>query len=452
MNVENGYVKLEKGELAKYYRYLDRGVKYPIYLEKIILEVILDRLGIEYDIYGDELKELFELIPDDEINKWISVIDELYKDEDKVSYKNIKNEYLVYYLPMNTFKIHRLLRDLLQNGLLKADADILDIGCGPGSATIGVIEFYKDIALRMEDIEFNVSITLLDAESEFLEIGQQCIEKIKNTLPSNLKLTIHDGIHCKIDENFKIKYLYDYLIISNLLNGSEIDKDFSEDILFEEVISSTLETGAILIIEPGENRQCDRLKRIRNDILSNFEEINIYSPCNNVWGEKTVYNCKCFSNGKLSWRRPYIIDRLINKGLQKKVNQPAFNYLILRKDGKTKYNIENYRTQYTRLKDVKDNNNNYISVKGVVRCVMEKGNYLCVSICDGTENLNNDKHYSISIRLNDRRMVDKYYNLLTSMNMGEKIIAKNVKCEQMWKYPESYLLHIDDTTELTCIF
>lgn len=452
MNIENGYVKLEKGELAKYYRYLDKGFEYPVYLEKIIVKVILERLGIEYDSYRDELKELFELIPDDEINKWISVIDGLYKDEDKVSYKNIKNEYLAYYLPMNTFKIHRLLRDLLQNGLLKVNPCILDIGCGPGSATIGVIEFYKDIALRMQDVEFNVSITLLDAESEFLEIGKQCIEKIKNTLPSNLKLTMRDRIHCKIDEKFKIKYCYDYLIISNLLNGSEIDKDFSKDKLFEEVVSSTSKTGAILIIEPGENRQCDRLKRIRNDILCNFEKINIYSPCNNVWGEKTEYNCRCFSNGKLSWHRPYIIDRLIDKGLQKKVNRPAFNYLILRKDGKTKYNIENYRTQYTRLKDVKKKNNNYISVKGVVRCVMEIGNYLWVSICDGTENLNNNKHYSISIRLNDRNMVDKYYDLLKSMNIGEKIIAKNVKCEKMWKYPESYLLNVDDTTELTCIF
>ena len=54
------------------------------------------------------------------------------------------------------------------------------------------------------------------------------------------------------------------------------------------------------------------------------------------------------------------------------------------------------------LKDIKDNNNNYVSIRGIVRWVMEKGNYLCVSICDGTENLNNDKHYNISIRLNDR--------------------------------------------------
>lgn len=450
MNIENGYIKLEDGELAKYYRYLDSGVKYPIYLEKIIVEVILERLGIEYDIYGNELNELFELIPDEEIDKWISVIDELYKDENKVDYENIKNEYLAYYLPINIFKIHRLLRDLIQNGLLKGDADILDIGCGPGSATIGIIEFYKNIALNMKNTEFNLSITLLDAESEFLSIAESCIEKIKATLPQNLKLTIYESINSKVDKNLEIEYMYDYLIISNLLNGSELDESFSDKALFKEAISSTSDTGAILIIEPGESRQCNRLKLIRNNILSNFKEINIYSPCNNVWGEKSEYKCRCFSNGKLKWRRPYIIDRLIDKGLKKKVNHPAFNYLILRKDGNTKYNIENYSNQYTMLKDIKDNN--YISVKGIVRCVMENGNYLWVSICDGTVNLNDNKHYSISIRLNNKEMVDKHYSNLITMNIGEKIIAKNVKCEQMWKYPNSYLLNVDDKTELELIF
>lgn len=452
MKVENGYIKLEKGELAKYFGYLDRNIKYPHDLEKIILKLILEELGIKYSDREDKLEELFNLIPKEIIDKWIYIIDGLYNSDKKVDYQDIKNEYLAYYFPINTFKIHRILRDLLQNNLIKVDIDILDIGCGPGSATIGFIEFYKRIASILKDRDFNISITLLDADVQFIKIAEKFISKYLDTLPENLIITMYDSVHCRIDKNFELKYLYDYIIISNLLNGSEIDKGFGTSNFIEEIIASTDDKGAILMIEPGENRQCKRLKIIRNYILNKYSDINLYSPCNNIWGEKSSYECNCFSNGKFKWGKPYIIEELIKQGLSKKVDEVSFNYIILRKDGKSKYEINKYDKNYTMLKDIKDNNGKYVNVKGIVRCVIENENYLWISICDGTDILNDNKHYHISIKLSDKNITNKYYTLMRSMNIGEKIIAKNLKCEQMWKFPQSYLLQINDKTTVSCIF
>ena len=38
------------------------------------------------------------------------------------------------------------------------------------------------------------------------------------------------------------------------------------------------------------------------------------------------------------------------------------------------------------------------------------------------------------------------------MNIGEKIVAKNVLCEQMWKYKKSYLLHVDENTVIEAFY
>lgn len=449
MRESNGYIILEKNDLSKVFGYLDDQVKYPEEIEIKVLEVILERLDIEYGDYRYGLRSLSKLIPDEEIKNWINVIDNLYSEDGKVDYKNIKNAYLAYYLPINTFKIHRLLRDLLKENLIKIEANILDIACGPGSATIGFIEFYKILALNLANVNFKLSITLLDSEEDFLRISETLINKIICDLPSNLEVTLDEMICNKIDKNFELEYLYDYIIVSNLLNGAELDKYFEEESFFKEIIDSTDDLGAILIIEPGKESDCKKLKVIRNKMLENFDNINIYSPCNDIWGCKEVYDCSCFTNGKVKWQKPYIIRMLINGGLIKKADEVAFNYLILRKDGKKKYDSDEECTNYTRIKDIPNKIGQVVNVKGIVRCVMKQYNYLWVSICDGSDIMAEDKHVYLSI---DRNIKNKHFELLESANIGEKIVAKNLKCEQMWKYKKSYMLHVDNETKLKVLF
>lgn len=452
MRESKRYIVLEEGDISKYFGYLDDKVKYPQEIQRKILKVILDRLCIESDECGDELRELFKLIPREEIEYWIEIIDNLYSEEGKVEYENIKNAYLAYYLPINTFKIHRLLRDLLMRNLIKVEVDILDIACGPGSATIGFIEFYKILALSLENVNFKVSITLLDSEEEFLTIADNLINKIICDLPSNLEVTLEEVICCKIDKNFELKSWYDYIIVSNLLNGAELDNDFKEERFFKEIISSTYDAGAMLLIEPGEQRQCERLKSIRNKVLTSFDHINIYSPCNDIWGCKEGYDCSCFTNGKVNWEKPYIMKKLSDYGLRKRVDEVAFNYLILRKDGKKKYAKECQNSNYTKIIDVPQNKGKLINVKGIVRCVMKQPNYLWVSICDGTSIMTEDKHVYLSINLSDSQIVNKWSNCLKSMNLGEKIEVNNVKCIEMWKYKGSYLLEINNDSKITVFF
>jgi len=452
MKVKKGYVIKEENDISKNFSYLEEEIQYPESIEKIILEVILERLGIENDTDGNQLKELFKLIPNKEIQSWIKTIDNLYCKEEKVNYKNIENPYLAYYLPINTYKIHRLLRDLAINSLMKVEATILDIACGPGSAMIGFIEFYKILARNLENVNFNLSITLLDSQREFIKIAETLLKRIKRDLPPNLNIVLLKSICCKIDKDFELESSYDYVIISNLLNGAELDEEFNKNKFFSEVITNTDDSGAVLIIEPGDEKQCERLKSIRNMVLENFVNVNIYSPCNDIWGEKHEYHCKCFTNGKVKWQKPYIIKSLIDCGLIKKVDEVAFNYLILRKDGKKKYKNENEDAKYTKIIDISNSTGQLVNVIGIVRCVIRAANYLWISICDGSDIMSDDKHVHLSINLNNRDIVKKWGDYFESMNIGEKIVAKNLVCIQMGKYKKSYLLEVSNDTEISGFF
>lgn len=447
MDVKNGKLILEDDDRRKYFGYLDKRVKYPDKIEKMILEVILERHGIKYTKKGKTLEELFDLIPERIVETYVDIINKLYLEEEKVDYSEIEEAYLIYYLPINTFKIHRLLSDLAINNLLKTEVDIIDIGCGPGSASVGILLFYNIIAKNLPDINFNISITLLDAQHQFLAIAQQIIYKVVGKLPENLTVTIEEPINCDIGKDFRLDYFYDYIVISNVLNGNETDENFRGKAFFTELKDSLVDDGAILIIEPGDMKQCKRLKLLRNNILNKIEGINLYGPCYDIWGTEKSYDCACFSHAHVKWERPYLIQKLINLGLQKKVQKIPFNYLILRSDNQTKYSPKKYPNTI-QLKDISKSIDKSVNVVGIVRCVMEQGNYLWVSICDGSIKLDENKHIYLSISIYDSEMMKKYGGLLSNMNVGERIEASNVRCERMWKYPGSYLLHIDKSSEV----
>lgn len=452
MIIENEFIKLEKDELIKYFGYLDRKYECSLEIQKIILKIILERISKQYCESDNSIENLFNLIPDEVLTEWIEKIDNLYNNDKegikKIDYKGIENIYFFYYFPKNIYKIHRLLRDLLQNGLLKVNPNILDIGCGPGSATIGLLEFYTIIANVIKNTKFEITINLLDENEEFIKIAKLFIDKYKKTLPSNLEVRLKFMEQQTIDSKFNIEQLYDYIIISNLLNSFEVEEKFDMCNFIDKVINSIESDGAILIIEPGDKLSCENLKIIRNNILNKYNNINLYSPCNNIWGLDFSYKCTCFSSGSFKWDKPYIIKQLNYKGLVKKSDEISFNYCIFRKDGKLKYEMEKNSDEYTMLKDIKNNDGKTVSVKGIVRSVMSTKNYLFVSICDFSESLDINKHYNISIKHIERIKYKDIYESMKVMNIGERITAKNVVCEKMRIYSNSYLLKINNNTEL----
>ncbi|EOD01164.1 hypothetical protein [Caldisalinibacter kiritimatiensis] len=226
MKITNGFIKLEGNEFKTLFNYLDEEIQYPEYLQILILKEFLKSLGLKPRNDDNDLDSLFSMIPIEVLEEIVEVINNLYSIQQKVDYKNIYLPYLIYYLPINTYKVHRLLSDLILRNLLKKDITLLDVGTGPGSVVIGVIEFYKILAKEYSSINFSIQLSILDAEKKFLKIAENLIKEISKDLPRNLSVNIKEVMNIKLDNWFTISGNYDLICTSNVLNRFEIEDNF----------------------------------------------------------------------------------------------------------------------------------------------------------------------------------------------------------------------------------
>lgn len=447
MNIEDGYIKLDKGEYGKIFDYIDKKVRYPDYIEKFIMETFIEKSNLEIDIGNKDIDDIFSEIPTDILDNIINNINQMYMSDEKLDYTDLYLSYLLYYLPCNTYKIQRALSDLIIKGNLKAKVKVFDIGTGPGSIPIGIIDYYIRLANVNKDLKFSIDITILDAEKEFLDIAISMISKVKKVLPSNLNVNLNKKIKKKIDNKTDFSGKYDIVCMSNLLNMFEEDTNLDKEVLIEKVKDIMEDDGSLIIIEPGDNKDCTDFKLLRNDIVNNGL-LHIYSPCISLWDKKEKYNCNCFSCARVFWEQPEIINQLIWNGLSKHRMDVPYNYTIFRKDKKKKYGIMKMPSEYTQLKDLSYQENGRVNVCGLVRCCDDRGSRYYVSICDGSEKMTENSSVWLFVNKCDTDAYSEYGDNLKSMNMGQKIEAINVIYEKAYKYPKSFYLLIDNNSEL----
>lgn len=239
----------------------------------------------------------------------------------------LRKAYIEYFLPANLYKIHIPLKELSLHPkeLFKKDKlRILDIGSGPGTAVLGVLDFFSAKENR-PILEFTavdpVAENLRDAEALFKERG-----------PKQATLTtLKSGIE-KLET--LIKGQFDIIILSNLLN--EVAHNDAERIqkrveILKSVINKFLSAdGSCIIIEPALRETSREMLMVRDGLLD--EGLHIYSPC--LMGKKcpALDNPKDWCHEDVPWEPPAIVkevDRLI--GLRK--DSLKFSYLIIRKDG-----------------------------------------------------------------------------------------------------------------------
>jgi len=95
---------------------------------------------------------------------------------------------------------------------------------------------------------------------------------------------------------------------------------------------------------------------------------NVYSPCNGIWSPKKEYNCACFNMVRCFWEIPLICKFFRNHGLRKgRRYDVPLSYVILCKDGKTKYRVEDNSRFYVQLKDLRKYIDQIINVKGIIK-------------------------------------------------------------------------------------
>ena len=250
--------------------------------------------------------------------------------------KGLREAYILYYLPANMYKIHVPLRELSLHpaGIFRKDKlRILDLGSGPGTAILGIMDFFSSQGEK-PFLEF----IAVDPLSDNLRDAERLFQSFRKEVSANTSLlTIKSSIE-------RTKSLpegpFDMIILSNVL--SEVSHHDPERIekrvtLLNALLKRSLAgDGSCIIIEPALRATSRELLEVRDGLLR--EGLHIYSPCLMNDPCPALINPKDWCHEDIPWEPPATI-REIDKltGLRK--DSLKFSWLIIRKDTLSLSNI-----------------------------------------------------------------------------------------------------------------
>lgn len=244
----------------------------------------------------------------------------------------LREAYLAYFLPPNLAKIKVPLGELaLHPGkvLEKERLRVLDLGCGPGTASLGVLDFFAAREQRPR-----LEITAVDQVAENLKAAEELFSslRVSRGLKASMK-TVRSDI---ADLSFLETGHFDLVILSNVLNelftreGRKIEKRLA---VMEDIMTRLLaDDGSLIIIEPALRETSREMLEVRNRLLD--EGFHVYAPCLFAGKCPALANSRDWCHEDIPWEAPAVIrelDRLT--GLRK--DSLKFSWLVFRKEGRS---------------------------------------------------------------------------------------------------------------------
>ncbi len=243
--------------------------------------------------------------------------------------RRLRKAYISYFLPSNLRKIHLPLRELSlhpQSTLLNERLRILDIGSGPGTATLGVLEFLSGKGKKPV-----LEITAADQVPENLQDAEALFESYRDRYNMEASLhTVKTSVE-KLEQS--LTGHYDLIILSNVLNElfpREEEKIPKRIDLLHAVLGRFLaRNGSCVIIEPALRDTSREMLMVRDGLLTHG--FHAYSPCLMSESCPALLNPKDWCHEDVPWDPPALIQKLDKlTGLKK--DSLKFSYSVIRKD------------------------------------------------------------------------------------------------------------------------
>jgi ribosomal protein RSM22 (predicted rRNA methylase) len=242
----------------------------------------------------------------------------------------LRKAYQAYFLPTNLQKIQVPLKELAVHPgkpLDKGKLHVLDLGAGPGTALLGVLEFFG-----AREKKPGLMCVAVDHVKENLRIAEDLFESHRKAqaLIATLRTErsrVQDAVH-------QLTGTFDLIILSNVLNelfhgeGRKIEKRL---VIMEDIMNRLLaDDGSCIIIEPALRETSREMLEVRDGLLK--LGFTIYAPCFFNKECPALTNPKDWCHEDIAWDPPALITELDKlTGLRK--DSLKFSYLVLRKDG-----------------------------------------------------------------------------------------------------------------------
>ncbi len=163
--------------------------------------------------------------------------------------------YALYYTTINAAKILHL-APLLK--FERPEISILDVGCGPGTATLSLLH----------SLEKRLRVTCVESSAPMRELAKRLISawNIKgNLVDVTMRSTAQDD-----------HKTYDLIVAANVL--AELDHSESQSTL-DRLARSVAPSGYLLLVEPGQQQHTRRLMALRDRVINNHPELTPIFPC-----------------------------------------------------------------------------------------------------------------------------------------------------------------------------
>ena len=287
--------------------------------------------------------------------------------------------YLAYQFPVYFIQFQYLLYGMAKDGLLNTRMKILDVGSGPGTVPLAVIDIYNRLDTHRAEIH---SIELFDENIEAYNFLVPQYAAIKSNV------SVEETIRTNVSElNIeKLPGNIDLMVFSNVLNEMKNMSLEEKAELVKSMAEKLSQDGNIIIIEPADKTNSTELRRLT--IMLKKMGVRIYSPCTFLWsGECTLENCWSFEQKEdikptrlmeklAECDEPY---RYINTDIK-------YSYAILRKDKLAKHYTDlPAKSKFARLSQIEKHNKKRINVVcSVMSGDLGDDKYRLFRVCDGT--------------------------------------------------------------------
>lgn len=176
--------------------------------------------------------------------------------------------YLLYFLPINFAKTRWVLEDLPDTFWNKKRFRILDLGCGPGSATLAFLDLLQSKNPRAE-----LEIVLVEQNAHILRDAQALIK----AFAPKTRLVIHAfplWLH-----GFRFQGEYDLILMSHVLNELvKLGAQERAEWLFPRLEQHLTPSGICALLEPALKRPTRELMALRDHLIEDAT-FSVLAPC-----------------------------------------------------------------------------------------------------------------------------------------------------------------------------
>ena len=249
-----------------------------------------------------------------------------------------RRAYIAGFLLPNAAKVLHCLNEAFKLGCLskKDGVSILDLGCGPATASLATSLFFD----RAKELSF----AAVEQSKDILNDGKKIFESL------DMHGRRFEAIPCVIAPSKIGRTLgnrrFEIITIGNLLNELE-DEELSFKLIHELITNHLTDDGVLIIIDPALKKTTRPLMGMRNRLLNENGNVDVIAPC--LHGQNCpmlIENDRNWCHFYLEWQRPEIIKQLDDlTGLDRRYLKMA--YFIFHRSANdsrfTTHNSQHYR-------------------------------------------------------------------------------------------------------------